>query len=158
LVVQEFTMTHGMIQRVIRRLRRAGGMARLGGLVRLAASIVAVAGISMVARPVVAAQSAGTHATQSKTKTRAAADSTRHAAPAAATTKKPAGVRTLEAINIEGEIAVPQVLFITARDTRRFRDGLGATYRMSAVDVARALTLPGRVRVVPQQSHKEEGK
>ncbi len=146
-------MAHGMVQRVIRRLRRAGGIARMGGLVRAAASIVAVAGVGMIARPAVAATPANAPATKSKTTHAAVADSTHHAAPAA---KKPAGVRTLEEINIEGEIAVPQVLFITARDTRRFRDGLGATYRMSAVDVARSLTLPGRVRVVPQQSHKEE--
>src|SRR5882672_5250818 len=31
-----------------------------------------------------------------------------------------AGPRTLEDIHIEGEIPVPQVLFITARDQRRF--------------------------------------
>jgi len=67
-------------------------------------------------------------------------------------------VRTLEAITIEGEIAVPQVLFITSRDYRRFRDGLGATYRATALDVARAIDQPTRLRVVPMTAdNKEDG-
>lgn len=69
------------------------------------------------------------------------------------------GVRTLDAIQIEGEIAVPQVLFITARDFRRFRDGVGIGYEPSALDVARAVTLPVRLRVVgSHQMTKEEGR
>lgn len=68
-------------------------------------------------------------------------------------------VRTLDAINIEGEIAVPQVLFITARDFRRFRDGLGSRYEVSAQDVARAVSLPTRLRIVAlNELNKEEGK
>jgi len=68
-------------------------------------------------------------------------------------------VRTLEAINIEGEIAVPQVLFITSRDVRRYRDGLRANYRRSTLDVARSFDTPVRLRVVAQpEQHKEEGK
>ncbi len=66
-------------------------------------------------------------------------------------------VRTLDAINIEGEIAVPQVLFITSRDYRRYRDGLGSNYRMTALEVARPDGLPTRVRVVAtKRQHKEE--
>ena len=64
-------------------------------------------------------------------------------------------MRTLDAINIEGEIAVPQVLFITAREFRRFRDGLDLKYRMDALDVARSLTVPTRIRVIAKK--KEEG-
>jgi hypothetical protein len=70
-----------------------------------------------------------------------AAQSTR--APAAA-----GGVRTLDAIRIEGEIDVPQVLFITARDYRRFRDGMGARYQPTADDVAKSIALPSRLRMV----------
>jgi len=71
----------------------------------------------------------------------------------AATTAVPAAmrketVRTLEAIHIEGEVAVPQVLFITARDVRRFRDGLGSKYQRSATDVAQSVSPPHRLRVV----------
>ena len=66
-----------------------------------------------------------------------------------------AAMRTLDAINIEGEIAVPQVLFITAREFRRFRDGLDLKYRMDALDVARSLTVPTRIRVIAKK--KEEG-
>lgn len=54
-------------------------------------------------------------------------------------------VRTLDAITIEGEIAVPQVLFITARDVRRFRDGLARTYRPGPLDIVRSIDTPRRV-------------
>jgi len=62
---------------------------------------------------------------------------------------KPApAVRTLDAIRIEGEIDVPQVLFITARDYRRFRDGTPARYQTTSADIAKSVPLPNRVRVV----------
>lgn len=67
------------------------------------------------------------------------------AAKPAATTK--GGIRTIDAINIEGEIAVPQVLFITSRDNRRYRDGMGKNFRMGTLDVARALATPNRLCV-----------
>lgn len=72
------------------------------------------------------------------------------------TTKRPKKdtVRTLDAINIEGEIAVPQVLFITGRDVRRYRDGLEWKFRKNTLDVARSLDLPTRLRIVAK--HKEE--
>jgi hypothetical protein len=56
--------------------------------------------------------------------------------------------RTLDAIRIEGEIDVPQVLFITARDYRRFRDGTPAPYQTTSADIAKSIPLPKRVRVV----------
>jgi hypothetical protein len=64
------------------------------------------------------------------------------------------GIRTIDAINIEGEIAVPQVLFITSRDNRRYRDGLGKNFRMGTLDVARSLTMPNRLSVAGSQSPK----
>lgn len=86
-----------------------------------------------------------------------AAVATLTAAAPAPKTVAPGAVRTLDAINIEGEIAVPQVLFITARDTRRYRDGLGLKFQLSAVAAGRAAVLPSRLRVGAQmQSHKEE--
>ena len=67
-------------------------------------------------------------------------------------------VRTLDAINIEGEIAVPQVLFITSRDYPRYRDGLRFEFRKSKLEVARSLDLPARLRIVAQpKTNKEEG-
>ena len=82
---------------------------------------------------------------------------------AASATKKPASTkktsapkagavapvsRTLDAIRIEGEIDVPQVLFITARDYRRFRDGAPQKYQTTSADVAKTIPLPNRVRMV----------
>jgi hypothetical protein len=67
------------------------------------------------------------------------------AAPAAA--PRSARPRTLESITIEGEIAVPQVLFITARDARRFRDGTGASYQKGPAEVARSVSGPARLRM-----------
>jgi len=68
-------------------------------------------------------------------------------------------VRTLEAITIEGEIAVPQVLFITSRDYRRYRDGLGSKFRMSTLDVARSVDRPTRLSIVAKSGqNKEAGK
>ncbi len=68
-------------------------------------------------------------------------------------------VRTLDAVHIEGEVAVPQVLFITSRDARRFRDGLGSKYQRSASDIAGLLSPPQRLRVVAKHElNQEEGK
>ena len=56
-------------------------------------------------------------------------------------------------------IAVPQVLFITSRDNRRYRDGLGKNFRMGTLDVARSLAAPKSLCVAgsPQsESLKEE--
>jgi hypothetical protein len=59
--------------------------------------------------------------------------------------------RTLEAIEIEGEIAIPQVLFITSRDHPRYRDGLRDRYRRSALEVGREVEWPRHIR--PLFSH-----
>ena len=83
------------------------------------------------------------------------------AVDAAAAPQKPRAdvVRTLDAITIEGEIAVPQVLFITSRDTRRFRDDLASTYRPTALDVLRSARTPMRSRILttddtPRRAHR----
>ena len=120
------------------------------GLIR--ASIVACALLCAVTRtaPAIAGEKAAAVTDQAKSGDR----------------KRPAGtnrsgtrtgkVRTLETITIEGEIAVPQVLFITARDYRRYRDGLGSKFRITTMGVARSVDLPTRLRIVTQ--HKEEEK
>jgi len=55
--------------------------------------------------------------------------------------------RTLDAITIEGEIAVPQVLFITARDQHRYSDGLHHRYLRSTLEIGRGTTLPAWLAV-----------
>ncbi len=89
----------------------------------------------------------------------AVADSTALKKPAGKAKSAAPSVRTIDAINIEGEIAVPQVLFISSRDNRRYRDGMGKNFRMGTLDVARALTAPNRVCVAGKsgpESLKEE--
>ena len=77
------------------------------------------------------------------------------------TSKKAAGaaagaIRTIDAITIEGEIAVPQVLFITSRDNRRYRDGIGKVYRKNTNELARSLKAPDRVCVAGTTAHLKE--
>lgn len=66
------------------------------------------------------------------------------AAPAGA-----ARARTLEDINIEGEITVPQVLFITARDQRRFVDFQHRRYLRTSIQVGETTRFPSWIAVVP---------
>ncbi len=107
---------------------------------------------AVCASPVVAQENATT--TDAK---EASAD--KHPTKVVRSAKRTDAVRTLQEIRIEGEIAVPQVLFITSRDSRRYRDGLGSTFRVSALDVARSIDRPSQLRLVTQPDlHKEEGK
>jgi hypothetical protein len=52
------------------------------------------------------------------------------------------GIRTLDEITIEGEVAVPQVLFITARDRPRYEDRLHRRYLWGSLELGRATVLP----------------
>lgn len=63
--------------------------------------------------------------------------------------RPPTTKRTLEDIHIEGQVPTPQVLFITARDQRRFLDFQHARYRRSARAIGEDVTLPRRFVVVP---------
>jgi len=65
-------------------------------------------------------------------------------------------VRTLEAIEIEGELAIPQVLFITSRDHPRHRDGLRERYRKTALEIGRETVFPRRFR--PLAGHPQPQK
>ena len=80
-------------------------------------------------------------------KTTTVADSTRARSTGAKGQTRKETVRTLDAIRIEGEIDVPQVLFITARDYRRFRDGQGDRYRTTSTGVAKSIPRPARLRM-----------
>lgn len=82
----------------------------------------------------------GTAAGAAKTPAPAKADK-----PAAAPRR--AGDRTLDTITIEGEIAVPQVLFITSREQPRYRDQLHRRYLRTSLDVGEHAVLPSRVLI-----------
>ena len=57
--------------------------------------------------------------------------------------------RRLDDIHIEGEIAVPQVLFITARDQRRFMEFQNRRYLRTSSQLGEATVIPGWILVTP---------
>ena len=57
-------------------------------------------------------------------------------------------IQTLDSITIEGEVAVPQVLFITSRDHPRHPEDLGRPLRPTALAVARRVAVPDRLVVI----------
>jgi hypothetical protein len=102
------------------------------------------------------ARSSGTHAVaRTRTKSHAPRRTARHVTAAAGATPAPAntGPRRLDDIAIEGEIPVPQVLFITARDQRRFLDAAPSRYVRTSRQVADATPAPTRVIVVADTAH-----
>jgi hypothetical protein len=60
---------------------------------------------------------------------------------------RPGGTRTLDAIHIEGELPLPQVMFITARDQRRFLEFEHHRYQRTTLELLRGTPLPNRVVV-----------
>ena len=65
--------------------------------------------------------------------------------------------RTLDDIHIEGEIPVPQVLFITAREQRRFLEFQHHRYRRTSLELGRATPTPARIVVTgPQPAVRKE--
>lgn len=64
-------------------------------------------------------------------------------------TTSQAAIPTLEDITIEGEIVVPQVLFITARDQRRYDDYDYAAYLGTSAELARETVLPVWIGLAP---------
>lgn len=84
-------------------------------------------------------QPAGSKRSQRSTRERASGKS---AAP------RPAGMpRTLSDVHIEGEIPVPQVLFITERDQRRYRDFQHHRYLRSSTQLGQDTPFPSWVAV-----------
>jgi hypothetical protein len=57
--------------------------------------------------------------------------------------------RTLDDIHIEGEIAVPQVLFITARDQRRILDFQHRRYLETSRQIGEGASFPTRIALLP---------
>ena len=55
--------------------------------------------------------------------------------------------RMLDDIRIEGEIPVPQVLFVTARDQRRFMEFQHHRYQVTSLELGRATPGPSRLVV-----------
>jgi hypothetical protein len=62
---------------------------------------------------------------------------------------RPKAARTLDDIHIEGEIPVPQVLFITARDQRRFLEFQQRRYLETSLEIGEHTAFPNRI-VVPR--------
>jgi hypothetical protein len=72
-----------------------------------------------------------------------------------------ASTRTLDDIHIEGEIPVPQVLFITTRDQRRFLGFQHRRYLRTSRMIGEDTALPSRIIVtgaatLPERSHSDE--
>ena len=108
-------------------------------------------------RPAPRAASAG--ARKSAAKPRAAASGATSDSTAVAPEK--AAARTLEDLHIEGEIPVPQVLFITAREQRRFMEFQHHRYIKSSRDVGAATVPPTRIvmsraQTPPERSHTDD--
>jgi len=82
--------------------------------------------------------------------------STRATATGPATVRKPSS-RMLEDILIEGEIPVPQVLFVTARDQRRFLTSSHRRYLATSQQLGQSTLLPAGVVVTrtPGEPAKE---
>lgn len=116
----------------------------------------------LVALGALASGSAGAASASAKTGRRPAAHTKRSSAGAKhATTKHPTatqatakadstarlagGPRRLEDIHIEGEIPAPQVLFVTARDQRRFTRFHHQRYLKTSVQVGETTQLPTRI-------------
>jgi hypothetical protein len=65
--------------------------------------------------------------------------------PGAAEHRSGKGPRTLDEITIEGEIAVPQVLFITARERKHYQDFLHRNYLKNSRELCRETPVPVRL-------------
>ena len=63
-------------------------------------------------------------------------------APRAPKPTRSKGIRTLDEITIEGEIAVPQVLFIMARERHRYHDRLHLLYLKSSLEIGNETVFP----------------
>ena len=72
----------------------------------------------------------------------AESNSARTPSPEPPRQRKSKGIRTLDEITIEGEIAVPQVLFIMARERHRYLDRLHRRYLKSSLEIGRETRFP----------------
>lgn len=97
--------------------------------------------LALVAAPVAAAPPKAKPARAA----RADADSVR------ATPTKKSGARRLEDVHIEGEIPVPQVLFVTARDQRRVVEFQHRRYLRTSRQLGEQTPLPSRIVVTEER-------
>jgi len=107
--------------------------------------VLAPAGVRAAAAP-----RAATTPKAAATKRATSAGVAKSGTPSAAKpgTRQAAGAtRTLDAVHIEGELDVPEVLFITARDQRHIVGFQHRRYLPGSADVARATPLPSHVVV-----------
>ena len=114
--------------------------------------------LALVVAPVLAHSASSTPAKSGATKSsqksaskkpRAAAQKVSKSATAAKAPAGTAGPRRLEDIHIEGEVPVPQVLFITARDQRRFLESHHELYLRTSRELGESTPLPARVVLTP---------
>jgi len=114
--------------------------------------------LALVVAPVLAHGAASTTAKPGATKSsqksgakkpRATAQKAPRSATAARAPSGTAGPRRLEDIHIEGEVPVPQVLFITARDQRRFLESHHELYLRTSRELGESTPLPARVVLTP---------
>jgi len=85
------------------------------------------------------------HASSARAKKTAPAARATATAPPDSSARLAGGPRKLEDIHIEGEIPAPQVLFVTARDQRRFTRFHHQRYLKTSVQVGETTQLPTRV-------------
>jgi hypothetical protein len=131
------------------------------GILILALALPAAAqtGDSAPARPAAPAASSSAPA-----KTTATGDRSRPATAAApratsadrSRSNRAPGSRRLEDIHIEGEIPVPQVLFITARDQRRMLDFQHRRYLRTSRQVGEQTVFPSRIVLARSPSTGKE--
>jgi hypothetical protein len=69
-----------------------------------------------------------------------------------------AAPRRLQDIHIEGEIPVPQVLFITARDQRRFLEFRHRRYLRGSRELGDSTAFPSGIALIRNQPLDDDGK
>jgi len=127
---------------------------------RILALLLACAAVACVVRPAVSHGAPAGDATSNVARPAPATTDTAQpgaTGPARQERAAHATPRRIDEINIEGEIAVPQVLFITARDQRRFMDFQHRRYLKTSLQVGRETVIPKWIAVVgkPADVRKE---
>lgn len=118
-----------------------------------------IAGVTMAAKEKPAAGARADAFTPAATAARVAAArrDTSRAGRATARAAPPATpLRRIETTHIAGEVPVPQVLFITARDQRRFTDFHHARYLKSSRDLVDATPIPSWMTVTGSTRRETE--
>jgi len=123
---------------------------------RIALALALAGALTIPGSSVSAAQAAAAaprKASRAKAAPEAAAKRTARTSPDAAVPGRPrVAPRMLDDIRIEGEIPVPQVLFITARDQRRFMEFQHHRYQVTSLELGRATPGPSRLVVTTPQA------